>query len=146
MEICVAGSPWDVAPSAVETFVDASLEVEHLEDGASCVGGASVGVASVWGASVEGASVEGALAVATFAEGSSEASHCVVVEGLQVVADVGDASVVEGESLAVEASGEEPYIVGASEDEPVVGALVGAPSLEGAYVVASVGEEFQEVS
>ena len=151
MEICVAGSPWDVAPPAVGAFVGASLEVEHLEDGASCVGGASVGVASVWGASVEGA-----LAVATFAEGSSEASHCVVVEGLQVVADVGDASVVEGESLAVEASGEEPYIVGASEDEPVVGAsveaLVGASYVEGAFaveafdVVASVGEEFQEVS
>jgi hypothetical protein len=69
-----------------------------------------------------------------------------------VVADVGDASVVEGESLAVEASGEEPYIVGASEDEPVVGALVGASYVEGAFaveafdVVASVGEEFQEVS
>ena len=149
MEICVAGSPWEVAPSAVETFVDALLEVEHLEDGASCVGGASVGVASVWGASVEGA-----LAVATFAEGSSEASHCVVVGGLQVVADVGigDASVVEGEPLAVEAFGEEPYIVGASEDEPVVGALVEAPSAEGAYAVepfdevASVEEEFQEVS
>ena len=160
MEICVAGSPWDVAPPVVGAFVDALLEVEHLEDGASCVGGASVGVASVWGASVEGASVEGALAVATFAEGSSEASHCVVVEGLQVVADVGDASVVEGESLAVEASGEEPYIVGASEDEPVVGTLVGAlvgasvgaSYVEGAFaveafdVVASVGEEFQEVS
>ena len=147
MEICVAGSPWDVAPPAVGAFVDALLEVEHLEDGASCVGGASVGVASVWGASVEGA-----LAVATFAEGSSEASHCVVVEGLQVAADVGDASVVEGEPLAVEASGEEPYIVGASEDEPVVGALVEAPSVEGAYAVepfdevASVEEEFQEVS
>ena len=90
--------------------------------------------------------------MATFAEGSSEASHCVVVEGLQVVADVGDASVVEGESLAAEASGEEPYIVGASEDEPVVGALVEAPSVEGAYAVepfdevASVEEEFQEVS
>ena len=94
--------------------------------------------------------------MATFAEGSSEASHCVVVEGFQVVADVGDASVVEGESLAVEASGEEPYIVGASEDEPVVGAsveaLVGASYVEGAFaveafdVVASVGEEFQEVS
>ena len=70
-----------------------------------------------------------------------------------MVADVaGDASVVEGEPLAVEAFGEEPYIVGASEDEPVVGALVEAPSVEGAYaveafdVVASVGEEFQEVS
>ena len=159
MEICVAGSPWEVAPSAVETFVDALLEVEHLEDGASCVGGASVGVASVWGASVEGA-----LAVATFAEGSSEASHCVVVGGLQVVGHVGDASVVEGEPLAVEAFGEEPYIVGASEDEPVVGAMVGAlvgalvgasvgaSSVEGAYAVepfdevASVEEEFQEVS
>ena len=155
VEICVAGSPWDVAPPVVGAFVDALLEVEHLEDGASCVGGASVGVASVCGASVEGA-----LAVATFAEGSSEASHCVVVEGFQVVADVGDASVVEGESLAVEASGEEPYIVGASEDEPVVGALVealvgasvGASYVEGAFaveafdVVASVGEEFQEVS
>ena len=69
-----------------------------------------------------------------------------------MVADVGDASVVEGESSAVEASGEEPYIVGASEDEPVVGALVGASYVEGAFaveafdVVASVGEEFQEVS
>ena len=90
--------------------------------------------------------------MATFAEGSSEASHCVVVGGLQVVGHVGDASVVEGESLAVEAFGEEPYIVGASEDEPVVGALVGASSVEGAYAVepfdevASVEEEFQEVS
>ena len=58
--------------------------------------------------------------MATFAEGSSEASHCVVVGGLQVVGHVGDASVVEGEPLAVEASGEEPYIVGASEAEPAV--------------------------
>ena len=94
--------------------------------------------------------------MATFAEGSSEASHCVVVGGLQVVGHVGDASVVEGEPLAVEAFGEEPYIVGASEDEPVVGALVGASVgasyVEGAFaveafdVVASVEEEFQEVS
>ena len=54
MEICVAGSPWEVAPSAVETFVDALLEVEHIEVGASCqcVGGASVEGASVGGASV----------------------------------------------------------------------------------------------